>query len=209
MLLQNCVFEGFAGRSNGVELISTGSNTAAGTTINGSYGSGAATGDLLIASLAPETGGSGWTPPSGWTERLETNQTCDLVISTSPYPPSANTFTYGASVNKNMIGCVFRNANHDAIGTAGTRTGTGSLVIPGITLSKAGTVLAHIASTGLTGTHAPPDASWELVNSVRSGGPPVSVYKKDFPAGATGSVTFTIGGTPTATTGILQGLVPN
>lgn len=169
-------------------------------------------GDLLVGMAASVGINAAWTPPAGFTEIYDPSSGVDVEalygLATQDgswhYEPST-----GTSNQKASAAVAFRKAAFDVAGSGVTSSGTGTLVLPSITLSKAGFAVWLVASSNPSATHTGPGAGEELVIASVPGGsyPLVSAFCEKVHPGATGTRTVTIGGTPGNSGGLLVGVI--
>ncbi|MBO9602536.1 MAG: hypothetical protein J7496_08520 [Novosphingobium sp.] len=197
----------------GVKFVGVGSIASnTGTGVNIQQGTDTKVGDLLVGIAASVGSNAAWTPVAGFTEIFDPASGCDAE---AVYAAASQAGVYGygqcttsTSNNKSAITAAFRKAAYDAIGSNATLSTTGSLVIPSVTLSKGGVVVALVASGGTSGTHSPPGSMQTAYSGQPGGGyPTVSIFYEKIGAGASGTRTVTIGGTPGNSTGVLVALI--
>lgn len=176
--------------------------------------SGTEDGDLLIAILTGYTdaGAFTWTPPAGWAERVDQSADNNLAVMTKI--AASEGINYGFANTSGGSGRIaghilaYRHAEYNSIGTVATLSGAGSLVIPQITMSGAGVLLAAIAQKATIEPGSPGISGMTEISDIsHGGGVQLSVLTADVSTGATGSKTTSIGGTgPVVSSGILIGV---
>lgn len=185
------------------------SNT--GTGVGTQQGSTAKIGDVLLGIFGSVGSNTGWTPTPSWTEILDPGSGADIEIARY-IADQDGTYGYGnattgTSNNKSSLVAAFRKAAYDAIGAAATLSGTGTLTLPSVTLSKAGMIVGLVMSNNGLGTHAPPASMQTGGTGGGSGYPKLGIFFERVGAGASGSRAITVGGTPGDSAGALVGLI--
>lgn len=188
-------------------------NSSGAPTIIVSKPVGTVSGDILVGGMGATLDRT-WTGDSGWTEIVDQGVAPSLraaYLVAGGSEPSSYTFTGSANVNGSGIISCFRGFVYDtASASASTLSGDGDLSISGITVAG-GILIAIVATTsGSPISHSTP-SGFQLAGSKGDAGSFngfVSVFWKEVAAGATGSVTSTIGSSTSTSSGILIALKP-
>lgn len=202
---------GIARLGGGARFVGGNSSINSGTSISVNQNASTLVGDLILAAAASVGSNVAWTPPGGFTENFDPTMGCDAqcfygaATNSGAWSYSTSTGTNNA---KGACSLTFRKGAHDVTGSNDTRSGTGSLVLPSITMSKGGVLVAIVMSSGPAATHTGPGGAMSLAQENTPAGtyPKVSMFIERVGAGATGTRTITIGGTPGDSTGLLVGI---
>lgn len=174
---------------------------------------GAISGDILIGGMCAALSRT-WTGDTGWTEILDQGTAPSLraaYLVAGGSEPSSYTFTASSSVAASGAIACFRGYTYDtASSSASTLSGDGDLSISGITVTGGILIAIVVTDNASPVSHSTPSGFQLAGFQGGSGGfgPAVSVFWKQVAAGATGSVTSTIGTTAGSSSGILIALKP-
>lgn len=195
-------------------FVSYSSNTANGfSTVAVNKPTGTTSGDILVAvMMASNASGITWTGDTSWTEIYDEGDSARpslrvayLVAGGSE--PSSYTFTASTATGLLAQIMCFRGYGYDTIGSNVVLGGNGSLVITGLT--SAGGILigcAASASGASTPTQSTPTGMTLVGTTTLSSAHAITSWYQFVAAGATGTRTTTVAGTPTNSNGILVGL---
>ena len=182
------------GRSVGVITIVNSTTANYGTGANPSINvpSGVQSNDLLVAFWHSNAStGNLWTPPSGWTELIDTSPLCVAYKVASGSEPASYTFTHQSNAFAGVM-VALRSAALDVTGTVAT-----SLTATSITLAKSNSLLlGFFGAQALSGTSlTTPSGMTSVALSVPSSNGVTSGLFSQYPmsAGATGTRTSTGG----------------
>lgn len=177
-----------------IEYINYSIAQATGASVTCSVPSGTNTGDFLVA-VANQTGSTTvytMTPPSGWTEVLDTLGYFVGYVSSYDGTTSNYTFTKSnAAANPQVIMLAFKNADFDVMGAVSATAS--NPVAPAITLSSNNsTVIACFVNLSATypntRSYSTPTDYTEAFDSDNS---LALSYRNNMPAGSSGTVTAT------------------
>lgn len=196
-----------------VELISYALSSTSGTgnTLAIPAPAGIRADDLLIGGMGRGAALTGtWTGDTGWVEEAISPTSGVLRIASkvaTGSEPGSYSFGFSSSISP-LAGQILalRNAEIDAIGTFGSSIGTSSLVMPSITMSKPGMLLAFAFTPGAPRTHAAPAGMTATATKINSDAIITAFFEK-VPSGATGSRTSVMTGSGSSSnSGILIGV---
>jgi hypothetical protein len=150
---------------------------------------GVQSGDLLIAFVLA-TGTRTWTPPSGFTETLDSN-TRQFSYRVADGTEGAS-FTFTLSASETALGgvCVaVQNAQYDTVGTvSGLANPT---VAAAITVASNNSLVFDFVSSGAGSVNWTDPSGWTLLQSnTDAAQPSFKLYSRTFPAGSTGTVSI-------------------
>ena len=152
--------------------------------------SGTASGHLLIG-LCISDGNPTYTPPSGFTEWLDTATGAfgEVAYKTAGgAEPADYTFTASKSTQKLAAAVLaFSNAQIDVLGAIGASAG--SVVAPSIDMTDDGQVIAIFASAQDGITWTTPSGWTPVISDSDASTPSFAIFRKTVAAGATGTVT--------------------
>lgn len=213
--LQSCIFEGLAA-GGGLPFAFIGADGQTnkintGTTISLVQPPDTLIGNLVLSVMCANGGARTWSGPAGMDERADQSALPNLRVATKTADTNglANLGNATCSTSSDLAAVTLAIAHgaYDTIGSFGTRSGTGTLTAPSITMSEPGLLLGIAAMQDSGGTITGP-GTMELLKNYGSGVyPELSIFTEYVAPGATGSRVFTIGGTaPGACSAVLVGI---
>lgn len=189
-------------------------NTTSGTTLAINKPSGTIQGDLMIAFMS--SGGTAtnrtWSTPSGWTELVDQNNPPNFLAAykvAGASEGSSYTFTMSSTAN-DKAGTIltYRRATYDVISSLAS--GGSSLTLSSIAASSANSVLIaalFVPSASQTITQSGGSTMTVKVTDNDGNSPSFRVFDESVSAGATGTRSFSLGGSTTA--GLMLLIKPN
>ncbi len=179
------------------------------TTVAVNKPTGVVDGDILLAVMVGGDGVGSWTGDTGFSETglfdQGANPSLRAAIKTASSEGSSYTFTCGTSLPLAAHIIALRFAALDVSGSIVTRSASGALDISGIT-AAGGFVIAAVGSgKDAARTHSTPTGFTALQSTLNTD-TLLSTFIKQIDAGATGTVTSTIGGGAGTSAGALIGI---
>ena len=211
MLLQNASFTAFGGGFRLPILVGSEKSTLSGsaTTVSVNKPTGVTDGDILLAIMVGGDGVGTWTGDTGFSETglfdQGANPSLRAAIKTAASEGASYTFTSSTSLPLVAHIIALRFATLDISGSIVTRSGDGSLDITGITAAGGFAIAAVGSGKSATRTHSTP-IGFSALQSKLNTDTLLSTFIKQVDAGATGTVSSTIGGGAGTTAGALIGI---
>jgi hypothetical protein len=204
---------GAAGVSTAIEFIAAVNLETIGgaTTFTINKPAGTAQNDLMLLFIVASTGVS-WTPPSGWTEVLDTGGI--LIAHRTAGDSEGSSYTATSSGSANYAGAIltYRNAAYDTTGTLSTTQNSNIQTASSITMTQSdSTLLALFTSRSTSLTWSSPTSGLSSLRVSGAGLPTPSwaLYSQsDVSSGATGDKSATASSTPGTPACLLFGIKP-
>lgn len=159
-------------------------------------------GDLLVGFVAASTAARTYTPPAGWSERLDASGLTIATWRVTGTIPSTVVFTPDS--NAAMAGGIIavHNGVFDVVGTTNTAS---PIVAPAVVLTKAGLLFGFYRANNASCTFSTP-AGMTALDLYNTSNISLASFEQSVAAGDTGTRSSTITGTPGAQAGALIGI---
>lgn len=197
-------------RGGGIEFVAGHSSVNTGTGIGISGGAQNLIGDLLVSLAASDGSNAVWSTPAVFAKTYDPGSGAD-VAAFQGFSAHNGNWGYSTSTstsnNKAFACLVFRGAAFALAGSGATRSGTGNLVLPSITMPEGGILIALIGSANAAATHSVPTGMTQGAQTPGIGYPRITGFLEEVGAGASGSRTVSVGGTPGNSAGLLMGII--